>query len=63
LNLAVSRTAGEYTLYSGSDNISNVQNVVVVVSLGSLLSRALKTEAFERGHFERFLIARYDLLG
>jgi hypothetical protein len=35
LNLAHSKTAGEYILYGGRETVSNFENKVVVISLGS----------------------------
>lgn len=42
-------TAGKYTLYAGSQTVSNVQNVVARVSMGSSSSRTVKTELFGAG--------------
>jgi hypothetical protein len=42
-------TAGEYTLYAGSETVSNVQNALAGVSFGSSSSRTVKTKLFSEG--------------
>ncbi|KAE9372701.1 heme peroxidase [Stipitochalara longipes BDJ] len=47
--LTASGTAGDYTLYNGAETVSNPQNVIAGISLGSLSSRTVKTKLFNGG--------------